>query len=279
MSKRIAAKHALALAVAERLASIPGIVAVSLGGSLARGRAQQGSDIDIGLYYRGENRPELEQLREAAVELGGAGEAVTPFGGWGPWIDGGAWLTLDGEQVDWIYRDLNRVEEVLTRAREGKVARYVQPGHPHGFHEHIYLAEVYYSRMLSDAEGALGQLQERLAVYPHRLRASLAESYLWQAEFALDVSKKSVARGESGYVAGCLFEAVYCLVQVLYALNERYFINEKGALTELERFASCPPGFVKEVSEVLGHVGTDAETLERSRRRMARLLAAVQALA
>src|SRR3712207_8687536 len=35
---------------------------------------------------------------------------VTAPGGWGPWVDGGGWLTIDGSAVDWIYRDLDRVE-------------------------------------------------------------------------------------------------------------------------------------------------------------------------
>ena len=36
----------------ERLAAIPGVVAVTLGGSRATGTAVEGSDWDFGLYYR-----------------------------------------------------------------------------------------------------------------------------------------------------------------------------------------------------------------------------------
>lgn len=279
MSETAEVKRMLAARVAARLAQVPGILAVSLGGSLAREQARIGSDIDLGLYYRGENRPDLEQLREVATDLRGAAEAVTPLGEWGPWINGGAWLSLDGEQVDWLYRDLNRVEKVLEHANQGHVARYVQPGHPHGFHEHIYLAEVHYGLVLSDPGGELIRLQERLEVYPPKLRESLISTYLWQAQFALESCKKPAARGESGYVAGCLFESVYCLVQVLYALNERYFINEKGALAETSMFVLCPLGFEQAAAEILGQVGADAEALERSRRRTAHLLTEVQHLA
>ena len=38
--------------LAERLAAIPGVVAVTLGGSRATGTAVEGSDWDFGLYYR-----------------------------------------------------------------------------------------------------------------------------------------------------------------------------------------------------------------------------------
>ena len=39
--------------LAERLAAVPGVVAVTLGGSRAVGAAVAGSDWDFGLYYRG----------------------------------------------------------------------------------------------------------------------------------------------------------------------------------------------------------------------------------
>jgi predicted nucleotidyltransferase len=43
--------------LAGRLAAIPGVVAVTLGGSRARGTARADSDWDFGLYYRGSIDP------------------------------------------------------------------------------------------------------------------------------------------------------------------------------------------------------------------------------
>ncbi|MGI8553713.1 MAG: nucleotidyltransferase domain-containing protein [Dehalococcoidia bacterium] len=67
----MAARNALALAerLAERLGRIDGIVAVALGGSLARGEGRPDSDIDLGIYFRGANRPERSALRALAQEL------------------------------------------------------------------------------------------------------------------------------------------------------------------------------------------------------------------
>ena len=34
---------------------------------------------------------------------------ASPFlGEWGPWVDGGCWLSIAGTAVDWQYRDLDR---------------------------------------------------------------------------------------------------------------------------------------------------------------------------
>ena len=46
--------------MAFQLSEIPGIAAVVLGGSWARGTARPDSDLDIGLYYSEQSRPEIE---------------------------------------------------------------------------------------------------------------------------------------------------------------------------------------------------------------------------
>jgi predicted nucleotidyltransferase len=107
----------LAEAIAERLGRIEGVVAVALGGSWARGEAHPGSDVDLGIYYRDEHRPSIEELRRLARELGYryANEPVTDFGGWGPWINGGAWLQIEGEELE---GSVGRLEKLLEAVEE-----------------------------------------------------------------------------------------------------------------------------------------------------------------
>ena len=76
------------------LSAVPGVRAVVLGGSRARGAATEASDYDIGLYYEREAPPDIAGLGRAAVTLAGASAKVTATGEWGPWINGGAWLTV-----------------------------------------------------------------------------------------------------------------------------------------------------------------------------------------
>ena len=76
-------------ALAARLADVPGVIAVVLGGSRARGTADEHSDTDVGVYRRG--RLDLSALREIAAEW--PESTVTEPGEWGPWVDGGAWPT------------------------------------------------------------------------------------------------------------------------------------------------------------------------------------------
>lgn len=62
--------------VASSLAGVPGVLAVSLGGSRATGTNRPDSDWDFSLYYRGHFDP--GDLRA----LGWTGE-IFPVGGWG----------------------------------------------------------------------------------------------------------------------------------------------------------------------------------------------------
>src|SRR4051812_9412261 len=99
---------------ADRLAALPAVRAVALGGSRAQGTARPDSDWDLAVYYRGAFDP--ADLRAVGWE----GE-VSEIGGWGGGVfNGGAWLTVDGRRVDVHYRDLDVVERELAEAEEGR---------------------------------------------------------------------------------------------------------------------------------------------------------------
>ncbi|NUR91426.1 MAG: nucleotidyltransferase domain-containing protein, partial [Nonomuraea sp.] len=147
--------------MARELAQVPGVVGVTLGGSRARGTALPGSDVDLGLYYRG--GLDTGALRALAFELTGERVEVTEPGGWGPWVDGGAWLRVDGTPVDWIYRDLDRVSAVWDDCRAGRFTVGQQNGHPLGFYSHVYAGELALGQVLADPTGELGKLKAELS--------------------------------------------------------------------------------------------------------------------
>ena len=239
--------------VGNRVGQIDGVVAVALGGSRARGTARPDSDIDLGIYYRPERRPSIGALRQLAQEIDGRHlpELVTDFGEWGPWINGGAWLQVDGHHVDWLFRDLDRVAHTIDECRAGRPTCDYQIGHPHGFHNHIYMGEVHVCRPLHDPSCALGQLKTLTTEYPPLLKQVLINKYLFEAQFSVDIARKPVQCGDAAYVAGCLFRCIACLVQALYALNEQYFLNEKGSVAAVDTFPVHPREFSASVARAL----------------------------
>jgi predicted nucleotidyltransferase len=257
------------------LAPVPGIEAIALGGSRARGTATAASDYDIGLYYRGRRPIDIAALSEVAASLDDRGTeaVVTPLGGWGPWIDGGGWLLIGGIHVDLLYRDLDRVASAIDDARAGKVEPYYQPGHPHAFLPAIYVGEVAHARLLHDPSGSLGALQARATPYPAPLAAALRQRFEWEASFAVANARKSLNRDDVSYVAGCAFRAVASLCQVLFALNGCWLLNEKGAVAAVDGFALKPSDFAHDVARLYADLGAGkpAAALDRLEALMAEI--------
>ncbi len=267
--------------VAERLGEIDGVVAVVLGGSQARGEADERSDIDLGIYYHAATPPSVESLRALAKDLDERHEdgLVSGYGEWGPWVNGGAWLRVDGWKVDLLYREIEKVAGVIEDCRAGRVTCDYYLGHPHGFHNHIYLGEVATCVPLFDPGNTTTALKLFVAQYPPAMKRAIIERYLYDAQFMSDVARKPAERGDVFEVVGCLFRVIAALVQVLFAANERYFVNEKGALEAISGFERAPRRFVAEAGAVLGRPGDTPERLVASVERAEKLIAGVREVA
>lgn len=253
----------LAKRVANRLAAIKNIAAIALGGSLARGTSYPDSDIDIGIYYSDTQPLSQKDLNQLASELDDSHSVnlITKPGEWGTWINGGGWLKINDQAVDWLYRNNTAVSKVIDDCCAGQTNCYYQPGHPHGFHDHIYLAEIYYCQPLYDPQSVLRNFKARIEQYPKKLKETIIQKYLWEADFSLKTATKAAKRNDTFYVTGCLFRSTACLVQVLFALNEKYFINEKGSIKLASSFSICPNSFYETITSVMEKPGTNATEL------------------
>lgn len=249
----------LAHALAARLSQIPGVQAVTLGGSRARGAAQPDSDIDLGMYYRADKPFDLKVLNALCRELDDAGTAeATPRGGWGAWVDGGVNMTVQGQRVDFIYRELGRVERSVEDALAGKIKLHAQTGHPHGIHSHQYAAELALGQLLFDPASKLAALKSSLGGYPAPLQAALIANYDWQPDFWLYNVAKGKTRGDLHYAQGCAYQAVMAMVQVLCARGEVWLTNEKGAVKLAGSLPDAPPDFTGRVNGALSALDLSA---------------------
>jgi predicted nucleotidyltransferase len=252
--------------VAARLREIDGIEAVALGGSWSRGTARADSDIDLGLAYDGNHPFSIAELSEAARELDDrhSDELVTPIGAWGPGVNGGGWLLIEGNHVDFLYRDLGRVQEVIEKCVAGQPDAVYQIGHPIGFQNQIYVGETHFCRPIFDREGKLARLKKMVAEYPEPMRLALVRKHLFDSAFHLEIANKPAARGDIAYVAQCLATATGFMTLVLYALNRQFFMNEKSAFLQSAAFAIRPPRLHERVGQILGGIGLDAAPLTAS---------------
>ena len=256
--------ESLIQSVVDEVKRVQGVKAIVLGGSRARGTHTSSSDVDLGIYYDPGQPLNLDELGDAAAKLddGHRTGLVTPIGGWGPWINGGGWLQVKSFPVDFLYRDLRKVEEVITNCLNGKVEIFYQPGHPHGFVSSIYLGEIAVCQPLWDPDGTLVELKKKVHPYPDALQKAVVQSFAWEINFSIEIAKKSIERSDVVYASGCCFRGIMCMLQVLFALNQEYWLNEKGAVALAESFPLRPPELQARIEEAFALLAADAQALE-----------------
>jgi predicted nucleotidyltransferase len=174
--------------LAERLIKIPGVVAVALGGSRAGGPIHPDSDWDFGLYYR-------DAISADAVRaLGFEGTVVEP-GEWGRLVNGGARLTVDGQRVDLLYRDLDVVRHWIEEAEAGRYEVDRVEGHLAGMATYVLAGE------LARAEVLAGELPR--PEFPGPLRQVAPRRWRASAAFSLAIADTAAGRHDVVSCAGC----------------------------------------------------------------------------
>lgn len=163
-----------------------------------------------------------------------------------------------------------------TDAQAGRYTFHAQVGHPLGVPDFAYAGEVALGVILADPTGELRDLRERTRVYPPRLAAALGEG-LWEASFLIDNARKAVSRGDTTYIAGCLFRVVGLCAHALHGRAGRWLINEKGAVAAAGRLEIAPEGFTDRAHGVLATLGTSTEELTAALDAAAALVAGTRA--
>ncbi|MCZ9347254.1 nucleotidyltransferase domain-containing protein [Streptomyces sp. TRM76130] len=203
-------------ATADRLAALPAVRAVALGGSRAQGTHRPDSDWDLAVYYRGAFDP-------AGLRAVGWEGEVSEIGAWGGGVfNGGAWLTIDGRRVDVHYRDLQVVEHEVREAEAGRFRVEPLMFHLAGIPTYLLAAELAVNRVLR------GDLP-RPAAYPEPLRRTAPGHWWGTAEATLAHAEAGHApKGSVTQVAGAIALAATQTAHAVLAARGEWVTNEKG---------------------------------------------------
>ena len=200
--------------IAERLAAVPGVRAVMLGGSRATGEHRPDSDFDFAVYYRGRFQP--QDIRR----LGWEG-TISEIGGWGGGLmNGGAWLKVEDHPIDVHYRDLDEVERYVEEAERGIFHVERLPFYLAGIPSYAIVGELALGRTLA---GSLPKPD-----YPALLREKAY--HFWHESALLNLSYAEgayAARGDAIGTAGALARAVVEESHARLAARGEWVLNEK----------------------------------------------------
>lgn len=235
--------------ITDALKNIPSIAAVVLGGSIATGMDTAASDVDIGVYYNFFDQDALCRAAKLLDDESRDGLVCAP-GGWGPWVNCGGWLTMNGRSVDLICRDVSRVRAVLDETDAGVVTAHYQTGHPHAYLNEMYRGELASCRILWARDDEFVRMKERAEEFPEAMRRAMLDSYGFEMRFSWGFADKYLYVNDAGYVAGHLFRSVSCMHQALFALNRAWCLNEKKAALRVEKLKYRPADYAQRVNKV-----------------------------
>ncbi len=208
--------------------------AISVGGSLGKGTWDAQSDVDFRLYTdidipTLEVNPVLWKEYLAAIERWKARGVIID----GIWprsigeIDAGIddWCSgnIRPEQMDWTIWG------------------------------YYLLPDMYYQAIIEDPYHIISAWKERLRVYPPRLKQAGLDTYLatlhyWRNDHHY---ASKVERGDVVFTAGMSARLVHEVMQVLFALNETYYVGDGSNLEFARSFSLLPPDFPARVEAIL----------------------------
>lgn len=213
--------------IAEAIGTIPGVIAVSLGGSVGSGLADADSDLDFHVFWADPLASPAERTAHLATIADAGSLIVRP--GTASWALED-WFAVDGRLVELIYVAWRDVEADVARAyaeglsdEEFTTARLHNYAHGHALH---------------DPSGALRAVQERLRhSYPEATRALLLNREPDRLATALKHLRTAQARRDLLFAQHRRYTLQSIFFNLLFALNRRYHPGEKRLLTHAQ---SCP---------------------------------------
>ena len=267
-------------AAVESLKNVSNVVAIVLGGSYSSGFANETSDLDIGVYYHESAPLAVDEIQGFAESICSAGwhPVATELYGWGPWVNGGAWIQTPATKVDLVYRNLEQVRSVLDEGVRGVCRHDYDQQPPYGFRSVVYFGETKHCVPLYDPEGKIAELKSLVAVYPERMKNAITRESLWGAEFSIWSCEGFTATANVYNAVGCMARVAQYLVQALFAINEEYFMNDKHVDRSLAGFTRVPIDCAARLTAILSRPGRDARELRESLDSLSRLWSEVVGL-
>lgn len=237
-----------------------GRYAISLGGSTGRQQMDQYSDIDFRLFCDA-LLTDSDQLARLQQELDAAIEETGKKG-----------LIIDGY---WT-RLISDVSARLDQWCQGQIVPEDLIWTVWGYH---LPSDIYNQTILDDPHGIIAGWKEQVRRFPPPLKQALLDKHLnylryWQQDYHY---RNKVKRQDLTFLAGLSVSLVHSMIQILFALNEVYYVGDGNNLSFLRGFKHVPGDFIEKVETVL--YPAHAETMyEQQRSTLIHLIDEIEAL-
>ncbi len=211
-----------------------GKYAISIGGSQGKGTWDSHSDIDFRLFHE-KNLPWTDVNPEMWVDYFAALER---WKGKGVFVDG-VWT-----------RRIDVIDKALDRWLDGEIKPDDIFWTVWGYH---LLPDIYHQAEIEDPYGVIAGWKQRLAPYPPKLKKAVLEKHLYSLRYWRNDYHyaNKVKRSDVVFLAGLSARLVHDIMQVLFALNETYFVGDGQNLDFAEQFTIKPEHLSTRIHAIL----------------------------
>lgn len=242
------------------IALAEGRYAVAIGGSFGRKNSDHRSDLDFRLYCDAVVSDQDERARrQAAID-----DAVREWAARGVVLDG-CWV-----------RNIPRISHELEQWQRGTIAPEDRVWTVWGYFLPTDIANL---SVVDDPYGVIAAWRAALFPYPPLLKQATLARHLgrvryWRQDYHYP---NKVQRQDVVFLASLSARLIHDLLQILFALNEVYYVGDGNNLAFVQQFALLPAGFVDGVTQAL-YPGQGAGVYAAQYDRLMRLIDAVEVL-
>jgi hypothetical protein len=212
-----------------------GRCAVTIGGSHGKGTFDERSDLDFRVFC--DEIVGAPRYRETEVWRAFA-RIVDHQRAQGINIDN-CWVRTTGE-----------IESELAAWLNGRALPVEMVWTLWGYH---LLTDIANQMVIDDPSGIVAGWQARLTPYPRALQRAVMEKHMgslnyWRSDFHY---RNKVERRDQVFLAGISSRLVHDMTQVLFAINNTYYVGDGNNLHYVEQFAVQPKDFASRVRTIL----------------------------
>lgn len=156
-----------------------------------------------------------------------------------------------GIDIDYCWvRTVSEIESELDAWLNGRVVPVEKVWTLWGYH---LLTDLANQMVIDDPFGLVAGWQTRLTPYPRSLQRAVIEKHMgslnyWRSDYHY---RNKVERRDQVFLAGISSRLVHDMIQVLFAINNTYYVGDGNNLHYIEQFAVQPRNFTHRVKNLL----------------------------
>jgi predicted nucleotidyltransferase len=228
-----------------------GEYAIALAGSYAKGKWDLNSDIDIFVFCDKvkpfcKRKALIEQICDNSEIY--IDEEIDKTS-WGGCMD----FYYKGFKIEATIRTITSVTKTINECKEGIIRIEPTVWNLNGYYNYIYLSECSFIKSLDDPYGIIKHWKKEIEIYPLKLKKAIINEFLWKAKFWMDNFhyKSAIKRKDIIYTSGIIQQTIHNIVQLLFAINEKFFEGDKKIEEQIVTLKFKPTGFVENIEFLL----------------------------